>query len=187
MQSSGAIAPRECGVVVSDVIARSAATKQSTLPLRGGMDCFVALLLAMTTLPTGCLKFQCGQSAGHTRAHLAAFAFSAPAVAAVVAAVVAAGAAVGAGAARAAALASARCRCPAIRPGATSNSWSRHVWHWRQTGRRSIARQRPSPPAPRDRSAPARPRCRRCRLATNSANARSAVRREKPPKRAAAR
>ena len=50
MQNLGQIMPREREVVtiLSTVIASAA--RQSSLPLRGKMDCFVATLLAMTVL-----------------------------------------------------------------------------------------------------------------------------------------
>ena len=44
MQNFGRIAPRECERVFA-VIARSEATKQSMLPLRGAMDCFASLAM----------------------------------------------------------------------------------------------------------------------------------------------
>src|SRR5882757_5901191 len=46
---SGASRRENADAYLDAVIARSEATRQSILPLRGEMDCFVASLLAMTT------------------------------------------------------------------------------------------------------------------------------------------
>jgi hypothetical protein len=53
------VSRRENAKVCLAVIARSEATKQSTLSLRGNMDCFAALAMTVSiTFCHGCLKFE---------------------------------------------------------------------------------------------------------------------------------